>query len=194
MRGGQITSCTYSHSRVRVASGELDPQCAARTAAARTVARPPPGWRHATTVYLVQERAVASWSVGCLTWRVTSARRERPQRHRANPATNSSGTSVGAEATSTKDIGEQIKAHSRRAICVLEGGGHTHPQRPPFNRTTSFSVCISAPLIAFSRFFCCTQNREIPPLVQSAHERGRPQAPSLRTFGYTNTKPHDSGP
>ena len=134
LRCDQITSCTYPHSRVRVAGGELNPQCAARTAAAQTVARPPPSWGQATTVCLVQERAVTSWSVGCLTWRGTSARREGPQHHRANPTTNSSGTSVSAEVPSTKDIGERIKAHSRRLIRVLQGGGHTYPERSHSSR------------------------------------------------------------
>ena len=83
-RCGQITSCTYSHSRVRVAGGELNPQCAARTAAAQTVARPPPSWGQAMVVCLVQERAVASWSVGCLAWQVASVRRGWYQHHRTS--------------------------------------------------------------------------------------------------------------
>ena len=84
MRCDQITSCTYSHSCVRVAGGELNPQWAARTAAAQTVARPPLSWGQTPAVCLVQERAVASWSVGCLAWQVASARREWHQHHRTN--------------------------------------------------------------------------------------------------------------
>ena len=57
---------------------------AARTAAAQTVVRPPPSWGQTTAVCLVQERAVASWSVGCLAWQVASARREWHQHHRTN--------------------------------------------------------------------------------------------------------------
>ena len=77
--------------------------------------------------------------------------RERPQHHRANPTMNSSGTSVGAEASSTKDIGERTKAHSRRVIRVLEGGGHTHPQRPPFKQTSL--LCCSMHFFTQNRFF-----------------------------------------
>ena len=84
MRCDQITSCTYSHSCVRVVGDELNPQWAARTAAAQTVARPPLSWGQTTAVCLVQERAVASWSVGCLAWQVASARREWHQHHRTN--------------------------------------------------------------------------------------------------------------
>ena len=74
----------YSHSCVRIVGGGLNPQWAARTAAAQTVARPPLSWGQTTAVCLVQERAVASWSVGCLAWQVASARREWYQHHRTN--------------------------------------------------------------------------------------------------------------
>ena len=59
-----------------------------------------------------------------------------PQSEPDNEFERNCGTSVGAEDPSTKDIGERIKAHSHRVIRVLEGGGHTHPQRPPFKQTT----------------------------------------------------------
>ena len=132
---------------------------------------------------LVQERGVASWSVGCLTWRVTSARRERPQHHRANPTTNSSGTSVGAEAPSTKDIGERIKAHSRGVIRVLEGGGHTNPLRNAFKRTSLVCSMHFSHKIAFSRFLKA-QHQKSENIDASAHGRRRPQSPTLRTLGY----------
>ena len=121
-------AATYSHSRVRVAGGELNPQCAARTAAAQTVARPPPSWGQATAVCPVQERAVASWSIGCLAWQVASARREEwRQHHRINRRQTKAKLrlSVTPHGPRRPRMGSSRAVSSLRAIRVTKRGGHT---------------------------------------------------------------------
>ena len=103
-----------------------------------------------------------------------------------NPTANLRVTSGLAKPAPPTDIGGRIKSHSSRAIRrVLEGGGHTHLQRVGmWGRTGyhSLQYAFPHPEPPFSLFFG-VQNRENPPLVHSAHEQGRPKAPTLRIFG-----------
>ena len=127
LRCGQITSCTYSHSRVRVACGELN-----KSAMRRAVGGGADGGATAAELgagngCMPGSRARRCFVVGGLprvTGRIGPSRvAPSPQ---GNPTTNQSETSLVSDAPWTKEAEEGLKSSSLRAIRVTKRGGHTH--------------------------------------------------------------------
>ena len=84
-------------------------------------------WKNERATFRMRNSQSYSLTTSHPSTRVKAALWNAPPQN--NPTTYLRVTLGLAKPAPPKDIGGRIKSHCSRAICVLEGGGHTHLQR-----------------------------------------------------------------